>query len=138
MSCDTQLLIKITVIEVYASRLYIHFYFCHKGRVTTTACANYCKPILPRCVDFSEGGKPEYSEKNPRSTGEINYGNSIHMKCHTRLGFSSERHALTACINLVFQVSMECKRIYNAKLTCKEQTVCFSDNYCTISFVTAL
>ena len=36
--------------------------------------------------------------KNPRSTGVINYGNSSHMKYHTRLDFSSERHnALTAC-----------------------------------------
>ena len=25
-----------------------------------------------------EGGKPENPEKNPRSTGEINYDNSIH------------------------------------------------------------
>ena len=30
-------------------------------------------------VDFWEGGKPENPEKNPRSTGEINYDNSIHM-----------------------------------------------------------
>ena len=30
-------------------------------------------------VDFREGGKPENLEKNPRSTGEINYDNSIHM-----------------------------------------------------------
>ena len=26
----------------------------------------------PKYVDFREGGKPEYPEKNPRSTGEIN------------------------------------------------------------------
>ena len=26
----------------------------------------------PKCVDFWEGGKPEYPEKDPRSTGEIN------------------------------------------------------------------
>ena len=26
-----------------------------------------------------EGGKPENPEKNPRSTGEINYDNSIHI-----------------------------------------------------------
>ena len=30
-------------------------------------------------VDFREGGKLENPEKNPRSTGEINYDNSIHM-----------------------------------------------------------
>ena len=30
-------------------------------------------------VDFMEGGKPENPEKNPRSTGEINYDNSIHI-----------------------------------------------------------
>ena len=29
-------------------------------------------------VDFTEGGKPENPEKNPRSTGETNY-NSTHM-----------------------------------------------------------
>ena len=27
-------------------------------------------------VDFTEGGKPENPEKNPRSTGETNYNNS--------------------------------------------------------------
>ena len=30
-------------------------------------------------VDFREGGKAENPEKNPRSTGEITYDNSIHM-----------------------------------------------------------
>ena len=30
-------------------------------------------------VDFTEGGKPENLEKNPRSTGETNYNNSTHM-----------------------------------------------------------
>ena len=30
-------------------------------------------------VDFTEGGKPENPEKNPRSTGETNYNNSTHM-----------------------------------------------------------
>ena len=30
-------------------------------------------------VHFREGGKPENLEKNPRSTGEINYDTSIHM-----------------------------------------------------------
>ena len=55
---------------------------------------------MPKYVDFGEGGKPEYPEKNPRSTGEINYGNPTHMKYHTRLGFSGERHnGLTACVN---------------------------------------
>ena len=34
--------------------------------------------ILGLGVDFTEGGKPEYPEKNPRSTGETNY-NSTHM-----------------------------------------------------------
>ena len=33
----------------------------------------------PICVDFREGGKLEYPEKNPRSTEEINCGHS-HMK----------------------------------------------------------
>ena len=32
-----------------------------------------CQPHYPIGVDFREGGKPEYPEKNPRSTGEINY-----------------------------------------------------------------
>ena len=32
-------------------------------------------------VDFTEGGKPENPEKNPRSTGETcNYNNSTHMR----------------------------------------------------------
>ena len=31
------------------------------------------KPCGLKCVDFREGGKSEYLEKNLRSTGEINY-----------------------------------------------------------------
>ena len=30
-------------------------------------------------VDFTEGGKPENPEKNPRSTRETNYNKSTHM-----------------------------------------------------------
>ena len=30
-------------------------------------------------VDFTEGGKPENPEKNPRSTGETNYNSYTHM-----------------------------------------------------------
>ena len=33
--------------------------------------------IVSFCVDFKEGGKPEYPKKNPRSTGEIICGNSL-------------------------------------------------------------
>ena len=53
---------------------------------------NLWPSIVLICVDFREGGKPEYPEKNPRSTGEINYGNSSRMKYHTRLGFSGDSH----------------------------------------------
>ena len=42
-------------------------------------------------------GKPEYPEKNPRSAGEINYGNSTHVKYHTRPSFSGERHNTLIC-----------------------------------------
>ena len=60
---------------------------------------NLWPSILLIGVDFRDEGKPEYSEKNPRSTGEINNENSIYVKYHTRLGFSGERHnALTACV----------------------------------------
>ena len=30
-------------------------------------------------IDFAKGGKPENTEKNPRSVGETKYNNSIHM-----------------------------------------------------------
>ena len=65
----------------------ILFYYSprQKGRIPTTACANYCEPVLPTYVKFNEGGKPDDPKKKPRSTGEINYGNS-HMKYHTRPG----------------------------------------------------
>ena len=33
--------------------------------------------IVLICFDFKEEGKPEYPEKTPRSTGEINCGNSL-------------------------------------------------------------
>ena len=37
----------------------------------------------PICVDCRGGGKPEYPEKNPRITEEINYGNSLTGERHT-------------------------------------------------------
>ena len=79
---------KIIVILLFPS--FLIYEIRYKGRVTTTACASYCEPVLSRYVDFHEEGKPEYQEKNPRSTGEINNGNLTHMKYHTRLGFSSK------------------------------------------------
>ena len=56
----------------------------HNGGLTTTAYANYCRAILPRYADFSEEGKPEYPEKNPLSTGDINYEK---YQMYTRLAF---------------------------------------------------
>ena len=43
-------------------QLFYHdnFYFIklrHKGRVTTTACANDCGRVLPRYIDFREGNR---------------------------------------------------------------------------------
>ena len=60
---------------------------------------NLWPSIVLICVDSREGGKPEYPEKNPRNTGEINCGKSLTGNTTPcRLGFSGERHnALTAC-----------------------------------------
>ena len=59
----------------------------------------------PIFVDFGEQRISEYLEKNSRSTGQIKYGNSTHMKYHTRLVFSGERHnALTACATCACQI----------------------------------
>ena len=54
-----------------------------------------CMTIYPTCVDFREGGKPEYPEKNPRSTGEINYEelNSHETQAGPGLAFSVVRGA---------------------------------------------
>ena len=38
-----------------------------------------CTTICLTYVDFREGEKPEYLEKNPRSTGEFNYKELTHM-----------------------------------------------------------
>ena len=76
----------------------------------------------PYCLDngdFSGGGKPEYPDKNLRSTGEINYGNSTHMKYHTRLGFSGERHnALIACTirASLYSIEQTCDRIAKERI----------------------
>ena len=62
------------------------------------------KPCGPICVDFREEGKPKYPEKNPRSTGEINYEeprrNMTHMCRKPFFGFlGGDRHdTLTACL----------------------------------------
>ena len=44
--------------------------------------------IYPTCVDFREGGKPEYPEKNPRSTGKINYEELNSHETQTRPGLA--------------------------------------------------
>ena len=60
---------------------------------------SYCLEML---ILVREGNR--YPEKNPRSTGEINYGNSTYIKYKTRFGFSGERHnALTACATRAFK-----------------------------------
>ena len=74
----------------------------HLTRVTRDSNMDTDKIMALRCpvvcVDFGKGRKPEYPEKIPRSTGEINYRNFTDVKYHTRLGFSGERYnALTAC-----------------------------------------
>ena len=55
------------VCQKVVNKMCLHCLFfvslCYKRRVTAIACANYCGPVLPRCVDFSEGEKPEYQEK---------------------------------------------------------------------------
>ena len=44
-----------------------------------TACMQVIVAGMQLGVDFREGGNPENPKKNPRSTGEINYDNSIHV-----------------------------------------------------------
>ena len=57
--------------------LFFSFYIAlSQGQGTTTACTNYCAPILPRYVDFSEGKNRSTQRKNPQSTAQMNYGNS--------------------------------------------------------------
>ena len=65
------------------------FFLCYfielrqKGRVITAVGTNYCGPVLSRCIGFSEGGTPiKYPGKNPRGTGEINYGLNSHEIPH--------------------------------------------------------
>ena len=58
----------------------------HKGRVTTTACANYRGPVLPRYVGFSERARePEYPEKTLEAQKRSTEG-TTRMKYHTRRG----------------------------------------------------
>ena len=63
--------------------------FCDIGRQTqcTTNCT--CLPHYnSKCVNFRQGGKPEYHEKNPWSTGEINYDELNSHEMQTRPGFA--------------------------------------------------
>ena len=52
-----------------------------------------CTTTYPRCVDFRDGRKPEYPEKNTGSTGEINYEdlNSHETQAGPGLAFSVVR-----------------------------------------------
>ena len=66
----------------------------HDSNMDTDKIVALRCPIV--CVDFGKGRKPDYPEKIPRSTEEINYRNFADVKYHTRLGFSGERYtALT-------------------------------------------
>ena len=62
-------------------------------------------------VDFREGAKPENLEKNPRSTAEMNYDNSIHMspkfEIQHRWSPHSVKHPETAIftLNCMFTLS---------------------------------
>ena len=51
----------------------------YKDKVTTTADTNCCGSVLYKYVDFGERER-HLPEKNPRSSVEIKYGNSIRMK----------------------------------------------------------
>ena len=55
----------------------------------------------PICIDFREGGKPEYPEKNPRSTGESTARNLSHGTSRTRLGFSGKKHNASQLLKLL-------------------------------------
>ena len=46
--------------------------------------------VCPICVDFREGGKLEHLEKNPRSTGEINYEELNSHEAQTGPGLASQ------------------------------------------------
>lgn len=94
--------INISTSTIFTSDFHLHasvyvqsFIIFLLSFATGTSCANYCGPVQPGYVDFSEGGKQKYPEKTPRSTEEINYG---HSTWNTTLGFSSEGfNALTVC-----------------------------------------
>ena len=56
----------------------------------------------PICVDYREGGKPEYPEKTFEAQERSTAGILSHGTSPTSLGFSGERHnALTACATRV-------------------------------------
>ena len=57
----------------------------------TTICGLKSQPV-PGPFPFLQKPQGTRLEKTPWGTGEINSGNSTHMKYHTRLGFSGERH----------------------------------------------
>ena len=66
--------------EICAAFYYFIFFILYiassQGQGTTTACPNYCVPILPRYVDFGERKNRSTRRKTLKSTGQINYGNS--------------------------------------------------------------
>ncbi len=55
--------------RAYNTELVLLFNFRDKARDTTTACANYCRPLPPN-TNFPCGRKPEYPEKTPRLSAE--------------------------------------------------------------------
>ena len=80
---------------------------------------------------FWRGRKTGVSGENPRSTGEINYGNSTHVKYHTRLLYSGERHnALIACATRALMVftSQQNREIILSKHPASFDLHEFSDN----------
>lgn len=71
-------------------------HICQKEQSSQMQTGHVCESI------FEKEGKPDYPEKNFRSTGKINCQHSTRMKDHTRLGlafFSSDRQRLN-CMRL--------------------------------------
>ena len=58
--------------------------------------------LLQAKVDFAEGGKPENSEINPRSTGETNYNNSTHMSSKLFFWESTRGYTIRILVHVIY------------------------------------
>ena len=69
-------MVQLIVVKFYSLSIYLLRSYTSSPQRHEPITADFCGSVLPRYVDFTEGGKPE---KEPGNTGDMDNGNSTNM-----------------------------------------------------------